>query len=274
MDRRDLEKLMDKYKQEMLEFQRKNNISGYPDSSVNSDDEREARMDEALRNNTPFERDRSNPLPDAQIYETEAEDESTEEPQAVAVQATAARRDDTLPLDGASPDVERLLRRSCENLPENASNEQRARCRSINDFLAANTESGTLKVEAFASDRAFGIPSARVMVFLELPGGNVAVFDGLTDVNGTTESVRLPAPPRSLSQSPQTGTNPKLPYAVYSVYVEHPDYVRAVFTNVPVFSGIESIQPVRMLAKAAGLEEPEPIVVDETTLNTLRNEAR
>ncbi|MBQ2974635.1 MAG: hypothetical protein IJE19_09795 [Clostridia bacterium] len=274
MDRRDLEKLMDKYKQEMLEFQRKNNISGYPGSSVNPDDERETRMDEALRNNTPFERDRSNPLPEAEREEPDVPSEAQQEPQTVAVQAPAARRDDTLPLDGESPDVERLLRRSCENLPENASNEQRARCRSINDFLAANTESGTLKVEAFASDRAFGVPSARVMVFLELPGGNVAVFDGLTDVNGTTESVRLPAPPKSLSQSPQTDPNPRLPYAVYSVYVEHPDYVRAVFTNVPVFSGIESIQPVRMLAKSAGLEEPEPIVVDETTLNTLRNEAR
>lgn len=266
MDRRELEKLMDKYKQEMLEFQRKNNLSGYS-STVNPDDERETRMDEALRNNTPFERDRSDPLPDAEI--TVAEE--PEEPQTVAVQAPV--QEVQLPVD-ASPDVERTLRRSCENLPDNATNEQRARCRSINDFLAANNESGSLKVEAFASDRAFGIPSARVMVFLELPGGNAAVFDGLTDINGSTESIRLPAPPKSISQSPQTGANPRLPYAVYSVYVEHPDFVRSVFTNVPVFSGIESIQPVRMLAKAAGLDEPEPIVVDETTLNTLRNEAR
>ncbi len=266
MDKRELEKLMDKYKQEMLEFQRKNNLSGYS-STVNPDDERETRMDEALRNNTPFERDRSNPLPNPEISVTQ----EPEEPHTVAAQAPV--RETELP-GYTSPDVERTLRRSCENLPDNATNEQKARCRSINDFLAANTESGSLKVEAFASDRAFGIPSARVMVFLELPGGNTAVFDGLTDINGSTESIRLPAPPKSLSQAPQTGANPRLPYAVYSVYVEHPDFVRSVFTNVPVFSGIESIQPVRMLAKAAGLEEPEPIVVDETTLNTLRNEAR
>lgn len=272
MDRQELEKLMDKYKREMLEFQQKNNLSGYPSAAV-TDDERETRMDEALRNNTPYERDRSNPLPDAETYEAETPDESAEEPQTVAVQAPAPQND-TLPLGESSPDVERLLRRSCENLPSNASSEQRARCRSLNDFLAANTESGTLKVEAFASDRAFGIPNARVMVFLSLPGGNTAVYDGLTDINGSTESIRLPAPPKSISQSPQTGANQKLPYAVYSVYVEHPDYVRSVFTNVPVFSEIESIQPVRMLAKAAGLEEPEPIVVDETSLNTLRNEAR
>lgn len=266
MDRRELEKLMDKYKQEMLEFQKKNNLSGYP-STVNPQDERETKMDEALRNNTPFERDRSNPLPEVEAVA----EEEPEEAQTVAVQAPVNEFE--LPTD-TSADVEQTLRRSCGNLPDNATNEQKARCRSINDFLAANTESGSLKVEAFASDRAFGIPSARVMVFLELPGGNVAVFDGLTDINGSTESIRLPAPPKSISQAPQTGENPRLPYAVYSVYVEHPDFVRAVFTNVPVFSGIESIQPVRMLAKAAGLDEPEPIVVDETTLNTLRNEAR
>ena len=267
MDRRELEKLMDKYKQEMLEFQRKNNVNGYS-STVNPNDERETKMDDALRNNSTFERDRSNPLP---VNETSTASEPEEPHQAVAVQAPV--QEVQLPED-TSPDVERTLRRSCERLPDNATNEQKARCRAINDFLAANTESGSLKVEAFASDRAFGIPNARAMIFLELPGGNIAVFDGLTDINGSTESIRLPAPPRSISQSPQNGSNPKLPYAVYSVYVEHPDFVRSVFTNVPVFSGIESIQPVRMLAKAAGLEEPEPIVVDETTLNTLRNEVR
>lgn len=272
MDRRELEKLMDKYKQEMLEFQRKNNPSGYIIGS-DSDDKREAEMDEALRNNTPFERDRSNPLPEIEADETPEPVTAEEEPVAVAVQAPAQTSGTLLIGDGTS-DIERILRKSCEKLPDNATNEQRARCRSINDFLAANTESGSLRVETFASDRAFGIPSARVVVFLELPGGNIAVFDGLTDINGSTESIRLPAPPRSLSQSPQTGSNPRLPYAVYSVYVEHPDFVRSVFTNVPVFSGIESIQPVRMLAKATGLEEPEPIVVDETTLNTLRNEVR
>lgn len=271
MDKRELEKLMDKYKKEMLEFQKRNNISGYPDATVNSTDEREKQMDEAMRNNTPYERDRSNPLPEITQEEIAVPAEESEEPQAVTAQ-TPPQEEDVMPLDGENIDVARLLRRNCERLPENATNEQRTRCRNINDFLSANNESGSLKVEAYASDRAFGVPSARVMIFVELPDGNIAVYDGLTDINGSTESIRLPAPPRSLSQSPQTGRNPRLPYAVYSVYVEHPDYVRAVFTNVPVFSGVESIQPVRMLAKAAGLEEPEPIVVDETTLNTLRNE--
>ena len=272
MDRRELEKMMDRYKQEMLEFQRRNNISGYPDGGMITDD-REREMEESLDSNTPFERDRSNPLPDVaptdSVEDTTQAEQITEE--TVAAQ-TQPMQENVIPVQTEGRDVAEVLRRSCAALSENATNEQRTKCRDINDFLAANTESGSLKVEAFASDRAFGVPSARVMIFLGLPSGNVAVFDGLTDIDGVTQSVRLPAPPKSLSQSPQTGQNPRLPYAVYSVYVEHPDYVRSVFTNVPVFSGIESIQPVRMLAKAAGLDEPEPIVVDETSLDTLRNE--
>lgn len=267
MDKTEMEKLMDKYRAEMLEFSRRNNVSSYP---MPSEDKRENEMREALENEQTFERDRSNPLPDAPQSETQQEENVTEQ-EAIPAQTTFnienmnSNGDETV-------DAARVLRDNCTRLGENATPEQRARCRDINDFLQANNESGTLKVETFASDRAFGVGSSRVMIFLELPSGNVAVFDGLTDVDGVTDTVRLPAPPRSISQSPQTGENPRLPYAVYSVYVEHPAYVRSVFTNVPVFSGVESIQPVRMIAKAAGLQEPEPIVVDETNRGTLRRQ--
>lgn len=274
MDRREMEKLMDKYKAEMLEFSRKNNTSGYPNVSSRELDEREKTMSEALEENRPFERDRSNPLPVQPATKTEQEPQSApvvseKTPQAMPAQVTMPAQEPMISA-GEPIDVPRMLRDNCSRLAENATPEQRERCRDINDFLVANNESGTMKVEAFAADRSFGVGSARVMIFVELPSGNVAVFDGLTDINGATKSVRLPAPPRELAQSPQTGANARLPYSVYSVYVEHPGFVRSVFTNVPVFSGIESIQPVRMLAKSSGMGEPEPIVVDETGGNTLR----
>lgn len=260
MDKREMEKLMDKYKAEMLEFSRRNNMSGYPNAVSNTNDARENAMREALENDEPFERDRSNPLPDMPQIES-----APEEPTVIPAQVQVPVEEMPNVSSEVPIDVARNLRENCARLSANATNEQRTRCRDINDFLEANNESGTLKVETFASDRAFGVGSARVMVFLELPSGNVAVFDGITDIDGVSDTIRLPAPPRSLSQSPQTGENPRLPYSVYSVYVEHPSYVRAVFTNVPVFSGVESVQPVRMLAKAAGLQEPEPIAVDESS---------
>ncbi len=262
MDKTEMEKMMDKYKAEMLEFSRRNNMSGYPSSIADSNDKREKAMKDALENSQTYERDRRDPLP-----ETDADNEKAE----IAVPAQVQ-----LPVEETSPvvsdksvDIVAVLKENCSRIGADASAEQKAKCNEINDFLNTNTERGTLRVEAFASDRAFGVGSAKVMVFLELPSGNVALFDGLTDVNGQSDTISLPAPPRSLSQSPQNGDNQRLPYAVYSVYVEHPNYVRAVFTNVPVFSGVESIQPVRMLAKADGLPEPDPIAVDETSSVTL-----
>ena len=258
MDKIEMEKLMDKYRAEMLEFSRRNNMSGYPDTLSNTNDAREKAMKDALDKSETFERDRSDPLP-----EISADDERDESAVPAQVRLPAEERPPVL--SDESVDVAAVLRESCARLSPETSAEQRAKCNEINEFLNTNSERGTLRVEAFASDRAFGVGSARVMVFLELPSGNIAVFDGLTDIDGQSDTVILPAPPRSLSQSPQNGENPKLPYAVYSVYVEHPSYVRAVFSNVPVFSGVESIQPVRMLAKASGLPEPDPIEVDETS---------
>lgn len=258
MDKNEMERLMDKYKAEMLEFSRRNNMSGYPQANDAVLDEREEEMKDAIENDEPYERDRRDPLSES-ITVQQNESEAT-------VPAVAQVRNET-PAGGT--DAAKNLRENCTGLNENSTPEQRAKCREINEFLRTNNESGSLKVQAYASDQAFGVGSARVMIFAALPGGNVALYDGLTDNDGISESVILPAPPRSLSQSPQTGDNPALPYAVYSVYVEHPSYVRAVFTNVPVFSGIESVQPVRMLAKSEGMQEPEPIVVDETSRSTV-----
>lgn len=274
MDRTELEILMDRYKKEMLEFSRQNggkSITDAQNSGMNKLDEREQQLEDAVENNTPFERDRSDPLPEVEPQERAVEQAEAEaKPKAVQAQTNVAMPSERR--SSGTVDVRENLRSSCARINSDSAStaEQRQRCRDINDFLAKNEESGTLRVEAFASDRAFGVGSARVMIFLPLASGNVTVFDGLTDVDGVSDNVRLPAPSREIGLSPQDSANPVLPYAVYTVYVEHPDYVRAIFSSVPVFSGIESVQPVQMLAKSDGLSEPEPIVVDETDRTTLQ----
>ncbi len=264
MDKREMERLMDKYRAEMLEFSRRNSASG---NSVSQNDNRVREMNEAIEDTGTFERDRSNPLPLDEQQQMQAQ----EEPQAVPAQTQPSSENEEMQTDITAVDVAENLRRVCASAGDNSSAEQRQRCRDINDFLVENSESGTLKIQAFASDQSFGIGSARVMVFIEFPSGNVAVFDGLTDVDGITQAIRLPAPPRALSQAP-AASGKRAPYSVYSIYVEHPDFVREVFTNVPIFSGVESIQPVRMLAKSEGLEEPAPIAVDESGFTALQRQ--
>lgn len=274
MERTELEKLMDRYKREMLEFSRKNggkNMNDARNSGTNKLDDREQELEDAVEGNIPYERDRSNPLPEIESREQSVEPVTAdkEEP-AIPVQSDIAiTRKSDMP---QTIDVRERLRENCSRINSDSasSGEQRQRCRDINDFLAKNEENGTLRVETYAGDRSFGVGSARVMIFLPLPSGNVTVYDGITNIDGVSDSIRLPAPSRDIGLSPQNGNNPLLPYSEYTVYVEHPDYVRAIFSSVPVFSGIESVQPVRMLAKSDGMTEPEPIVVDETDRTTLQ----
>lgn len=272
MDNTQLERLMDRYRRELIEFSKMNGGMNRADMTRPDEfepDEREKKQQAAQNGTESYERDRSDPLPAS----------TPREPQVTAAQAQPREAESERPQPQeesgtrntvlTSTDIPKLLRQSCEALANEprATEEQRRRCREINDFLTRNEETGSLRVEARAADQAFGISSARVMIFLPLPSGNITVFDGLTDISGSSASVVLPAPPRSISQQEDNGG--KSPFSVYSVYVEHPAFVRAIFTNVPVFSGVESIQPVAMLSKAAGAAEPEPIVVDESERNSL-----
>lgn len=271
MDNRELEKLMDRYRRELIEFSKMNGGMNRADmTSPNGfePDERERKQQAAQNGTQSYERDRSDPLPVVKEEEPEAvEAQASVQPQENETEQGRVRSEERSA--AASTDIPRLLRESCEALANEprATDEQKRRCREISDFLTQNDETGSLIVEARAADQAFGISSARVMIFLPLPSGNITVFDGLTDISGSSASVVLPAPPKSISQQEDNGG--KVPFSLYSVYVEHPGFVRAIFTNVPVFSGVQSIQPVGMISKATGAQEPEPVVVDESERNSL-----
>lgn len=260
MDKREMELLMDRYKREMIEFSKKNGyINQDPDYKP---DEREKKQLDADINNKGYERDRSNPLPEET---SEASTQSDDMPEAKPAQTTPVQNNETPQTYGSgATNTAEYLRNLCE-APSN--DDQRRKCREIGSFLSANPETGTLRIETFASDRAFAVPSARVMVFLPLDSGNITLYDGITDISGSSERIILPTPPRSLSMSPNNSN--ALPFSTYTVYIEHPSYVRALFNNVPVFSGIESVQPVQMLAKVEGLSEPDPIIVNESGSSTL-----
>lgn len=270
MDNRDIEKLMDKYKKEMLEFSKKNSSVSYSSRSsaeVAVPDERETVFANAIQNGSAVQRDRRDPII------SEAETPETVKKTVEIPEYTSSVADSFSPdlISGtqADYDVRRNLIRECENITSdpNATPEQKLRCAEITSFLSDHKENGMLRVEAFASDRVFGISSARVLIFLPLPSGNITLFDGLTNINGETASVRLPAPAKSLSLTPSD--NKVLPYSVYSVYIEHAGFVSAAFSNVPVFSEIESVQPVQMLPEVTESSEPDPIVTDESQINYL-----
>lgn len=270
MDNRDIEKLMDKYKKEMLEFSKKNSSVSYSNraaAEVSAPDEREAVFANAVQSGASVQRDRRDPIT---IRESEQpKEEKTVEMPENDFSVADSFSPDLISGTETDSDIRRNLIRECENISSNpnATAEQKKRCAEITSFLSDHRENGMLRVEAFASDRVFGISSARVMIFLPLPSGNITLFDGLTNINGETASVRLPTPAKSLSLTPSD--NRTLPYSVYSVYVEHAGFVSAAFSNVPVFSEIESVQPVQLLSEVIESSSPDPIVTDESPVNSL-----
>ena len=113
---------------------------------------------------------------------------------------------------------------------------------------------GTLKVQVFAAQQVYPISSARVIV---RPGGeDKIIFEGYTDSSGIVDNIRLPTPGKALSGSPGRIK----PYSQYDVFVTQPNFVSRNYLGVPVFSGVESIQTVRLVPRQSGS--------DSTTVTT------
>ncbi len=105
---------------------------------------------------------------------------------------------------------------------------------------------GYLIVNVSTARGAIPLPGASVTVFYD-EENNTSVYTVLTtDMSGKTDKIELPAPPRSLSESPGSAK----PYATYTLQIDKDGYYRITNTNVPIFSGVTSIQPVEMIPKA------------------------
>ena len=120
---------------------------------------------------------------------------------------------------------------------------------------------GALKVQVFMADRVYPISSAHVVITGKENGK--VYFDGYTNTNGVVGSLYLPAPKKSLSQSPQE----KPPYAQYDITVTHPRFQKRQYLGVPVFSGVESIQNIQLLP--LGSDETDNADVTESEPNEL-----
>ena len=120
---------------------------------------------------------------------------------------------------------------------------------------------GALKVQVFMADRVYPVSSAHVVITGK--ENKKVYFDGYTNTTGIVGSLYLPAPKKSLSQSPQE----KPPYAQYDITVTHPRFQKRQYLGVPVFSGVESIQNIQLLP--LGSDETDNADVTESEPNEL-----
>ena len=117
------------------------------------------------------------------------------------------------------------------------------------EFIAANQQTGVLRVQAFIGAQGLPVQGALVTVSAPFKDGERVLYAVKTNSDGIADNLILPAPNREASQIPGSQN----PFAEYNVTVSHPDYRTASFTGVPVFAGVKSIQPVIFLPR--GTEE-------------------
>ncbi|MBP3591517.1 MAG: hypothetical protein J6K14_03460 [Clostridia bacterium] len=103
---------------------------------------------------------------------------------------------------------------------------------------------GILIVRATTASGAYPVPGVSVSISGASDVGGDTRISVLTDVNGATQPVLLPAPPRALSLSPESTEEV---YSRYDIEIFKEGYYRKKLFDVTMFSGITSVLPVNMI---------------------------
>ena len=105
-------------------------------------------------------------------------------------------------------------------------------------------EQGTLTVRTYTASGALPVENAVVRIFGAEDENLDVAFSLITDSNGSTETVTLPAPSKYYSLSPSAAERP---YSLYNVEISADGYYRKSINNISVFSGVHSLQLVNMI---------------------------
>ena len=103
---------------------------------------------------------------------------------------------------------------------------------------------GTLSVRTYTAGDALPVPRASVRIFGAEEANRFSVHSLLTDENGISPTVSLPAPNRKYSLEPHPD---EPPYAIYDIEVNADGYLPRLLRSVPIFGGVYSLQPVSLV---------------------------
>ena len=112
------------------------------------------------------------------------------------------------------------------------------------------TSEGYLRVQVVTAKGALPVAKAVVQIKKVENGTEVYSRELITDESGNTEVITLKAPNADLSQAPDPSD---LPYADYQAFITAKNFLSVSVDEVPVFSGVLSVQPV-MLIPGVGTE--------------------
>ena len=138
----------------------------------------------------------------------------------------------------------------------------------INTYNTSDS-SGKLIVIVTTVKSLYPLENAEVSVFSGDYRDKQIIARDFTDQSGRTEPFILETPGKNLSLD---SDNTQLPYAVYGIEIKAEGYVDTVFLNVPVFSGVTSLQKANMtLIETAG-KDKGPVFFDSPQQYNLNEE--
>ena len=125
---------------------------------------------------------------------------------------------------------------------------------------------GTLSVITSSANSSLPIEGSLVRISGTEEENSYIDYSLVTDVDGLSKRVKLPAPSKKYSLSPGA---PEIPFGLYRVEVRNLGFFTKIIENVPVFSGVNTSLPVNMI--------PSPIYLNNNdyprnTLDTLIKE--
>lgn len=106
------------------------------------------------------------------------------------------------------------------------------------------TSTGYILVNTRTGENSSPVENALIMITTISDGKREMIASGLTDESGISPKFAVPAPDLEHSQSPDSV---KRPYSLYDISVTAKGFFNARSVDVPVFSGITSVQTFGMI---------------------------
>ena len=120
---------------------------------------------------------------------------------------------------------------------------------------------GGILVNVTTLNRLYPVKDALVTIFTGDVNTKQVIETALTDQSGKTAVFNLKTPPKSDSQQFENGE--EIPYAKYNISVKSDGYVEQIAMNVPVFSGVTSVQGIDLFPIAAAGSHTQPQIINE-----------
>ena len=289
MNNEDIVSLMERYKRELLEFEKRNTAPVSAQEKAEPEPVSAQQESQAEQVSAQIHED-AEPVNAPAAEPAKAVSAKAEENEAVSAAATVtiqrqtdAQRESQMQFDdGADTDKsqftpERTQAAGRGDIPQprtifvdpqtlknknlTLTNTQSAMQR-FDEFKGECNKRGILRIETYGSNGLYPVGNSRVIVYKEIDGEKYKLNIRLSSKSsGILDNLQLPAPDKSLSETEQ-GSCGLAPYATYDIFVSHPGLISTYLENVPIFDSTVSIQSVEMLPTVSG--EQNPNVINES----------